>query len=425
MIWLHLSNISQFARLSGIPRTEYEIFTYFNKLRLDGDLIKFCTYDAKSGFKELDENQINKILDYYANPEEKNINVNDYNSKRHLRTRKNFFVKFKVKCKKMLNSILKRIHLINIYFNRINHPFESGDLLISSGLNIKSRDFFELEKIKSNIQLKITVLCYDIIPEKHPELVKKQANILFKKHLKRLARIADLFCCNSEYVEKELYNYLQHNNHKKTPIKIIPLGCQFVNKYANIANSPKLKELTEHPYLMFVSTIEIRKNHQVLYRAYLELIEKKVSNLPKILFVGRKGWLVNDFLNQLNNDIRVKDKILILEDVSDNELIYLYKNCMFTLFPSIVEGYGLPVAESLALGKYCLASNRSSLPEVGKDFIDYIDPYDSEAWARQIEFLLSHPEYVSNKEDLIRLNYRPNSWLETGQSLFQIIKDLE
>ena len=413
MIWLHLSNIVQLVQLTGIPRTEYEIFTFFSEKKEISNIIKFCTYDPKQGFVELTQDQIFEIKNYYQSKVIENSNTNKLIST----TPKGTFSIVKRLC----SSISKRLHTLQIFLNRIKYPFKKNDIYISTGLNIKSKAFRELKIIKQQVSLNINIFCYDIIPLTHPSLVKEENQTLFYNYMLSSAQVADRFFCNSYYVKKQLVNFLRIQDLHVPSIEVVPLGCQLINKIQSKNFISQWKDLIEQPFMLYVSTIEIRKNHQILYQAYLELMKRNIPNLPKLIFIGRKGWMVDSFLSQLDNDIGIKNKILAIENVSDSELIYFYKNSIFTLFPSFVEGYGLPVAESLAFGKYCLAANTSSLPEVGKNFIDYVDPNDAKAWADKIEYLLTNPEYLVSKENFIKSNYNPILWADAAQNIFSKI----
>jgi hypothetical protein len=90
---------------------------------------------------------------------------------------------------------------------------------------------------------------------------------------------------------------------------------------------------------------------------------------------------------------------------------------LFTVYSSLYEGWGLPVAESLALGKSCIASDASSLPEVGGDFPEYIDPTDVSAWADRLSFYIDNPDAVREREEKIRSEYVPPTREETARAL--------
>jgi glycosyltransferase involved in cell wall biosynthesis len=106
--------------------------------------------------------------------------------------------------------------------------------------------------------------------------------------------------------------------------------------------------------------------------------------------------------------------------MSDAQLDWLYTHCMFTVYPSVYEGWGLPVAESLAYGKLCISSNTSSMPEIAGDLIEYFSPYDPAACLALLEKYLD-PEVRQHKEAEIKKNYAPRSWDATFQQIESII----
>ena len=184
------------------------------------------------------------------------------------------------------------------------------------------------------------------------------------------------------------------------------------------------KEAVGDRFILFVSTIERRKNHETLYRAYTRLVDKGVENLPKLVFVGMPGWGVNDFLADLRFDGRVKNRVEMLTNVSDADLNWLYKNALFTVFPSLYEGWGLAVAESLSAGKFCLASNVASIPEAGGDLIEYLDPWDVAKWAERIEWYLNNPKALAEAEKRIGKEYNAPRWKDTATTVFDRAKAL-
>src|SRR5260370_4260389 len=163
-------------------------------------------------------------------------------------------------------------------------------------------------------------------------------------------------------------------------------------------------------YVLLVSTIELRKNHRLLVRVWQRLLERHGTNLvPNLVFAGKIGWLVDDLLDDLQASDCLNGKIVLLRSLSDAELQQAYRSCLFTVFPSLSEGWGLPIAESLAHGKFCLASNRTSIPEVGGDLIDYFDPSDDDDALAKIERMLFQPGYVTEREARLRAEYLPRT----------------
>jgi glycosyltransferase involved in cell wall biosynthesis len=106
-----------------------------------------------------------------------------------------------------------------------------------------------------------------------------------------------------------------------------------------------------------------------------------------------------------------------VSDLSDAELCECYRSCLFTVFSSLCEGWGLPIAESLAQGKFCVASNRTSIPEVGGDLIDYFDPKNEDDAYAKIERLLLDSVYLTEREAQLRTEYRPRTWTDCLHAL--------
>lgn len=206
---------------------------------------------------------------------------------------------------------------------------------------------------------------------------------------------------------------------------MVTLGCDvFVNNVDMSCIATDLRLLCRSKYILYVSTIEARKNHQLLLDAYDALLKKGIDGLPLLVFVGMRGWGVDGLFRQLENSSLLKSHVRILNHVSDAELCALYKHALFCVYPSLYEGWGLPVAECLAYGKYCLAAPVASIPEVGGSFVEYLDPHDCVAWANRMLELSSDNERLQGLEDNIRAHYVPVSWDETGRQIHLIANTL-
>jgi glycosyltransferase involved in cell wall biosynthesis len=127
-------------------------------------------------------------------------------------------------------------------------------------------------------------------------------------------------------------------------------------------------------------------------------------------------------LSDLRLDERVNKRIVILDRVNDDELAVLYQHCLFTLYPSLYEGWGLPVAEALAFGKFCVASRTSSIPEVGGDLIDYCDPWNAQEWADTIRRYVQDRASLAARSRRIQQDFRSISWEETAATILQVAR---
>ncbi len=132
-------------------------------------------------------------------------------------------------------------------------------------------------------------------------------------------------------------------------------------------------------FWLSVGTIEPRKNQLRLAQAYARYLALGGPPMP-IVFAGGKGWLMDDFGARLES-LGIARHALVTGYVSDAELAWLYGNCYAHLFPSLFEGFGLPVLEGMQFGAATVAANTSSLPEVAGDAGVLLDPDDTQAWA--------------------------------------------
>jgi glycosyltransferase involved in cell wall biosynthesis len=305
--------------------------------------------------------------------------------------------------------------------NIADNPFSKGDCYISVGLDWDNKDLVYLYKLKKLMGIKVVLCCYDVIPVRLPHLCVGDVAAKFANYFADVAWCADQIICISECTRKDLQSLLGELGAPAPDMTVVKLGCHISHVLVPVVDS-EVVSLLKGKFILFVSTIERRKNHEVLYRAYTRLVDKGVADLPLLVFVGMPGWGVNDFLKDLELDPRTKPYIRVLNNISDSDLVHLYKNCLMTVFPSLYEGWGLPVVESLAAGKFCLASSAASIPEAGQGFIEYLDPWDVPLWAERIEWFVSSPAELLLKEKNISENYVVTSWKDTAISVFEAIK---
>lgn len=295
--------------------------------------------------------------------------------------------------------------------------FSPGDVLISVGLDWDHdfyKDFYFLRKEQ---QVRVVTCCYDLIPVIYPQYCVGEVAGIFTSYFLDVADGSDLVLCISKQTEKDLLEILDRTGGAKPRTHVFPLGDNV--PVANAEEiSPAVREICREPFILFVSTIERRKNHEVLYRAYHMLCaEGKRDQLPKLLFVGMQGWGVGDLLKDIELDPLTRDLIVRLNHVTDAELRALYDAAKFCVFPSLYEGWGLPVGEALSLGKAVLCSDRGSLPEVGGDLVHYVDPWSPRAWADEIYRLATDDAWRSEWEEKGNAQYRVRTWAEGAVSV--------
>lgn len=299
---------------------------------------------------------------------------------------------------------------------RNTEPMEPrpGDVLISAGLDWDNRYSTEFFSIKKKRGVHVITCCYDLIPVLFPHYCVGDVATRFKEYFSTLTWGSSGVLCISEQTKRDYVSLCKSSGSPTVPTRVIPLGDTVQS--ANGTVSAGVEALHGRPFLLFVSTIERRKNHEVLYKAYRILCENGHRDiLPKLVFVGMPGWGVNDLLKDIELDPLTQGLIMQLNHVSDDDLNWLYRHAFFCVYPSLYEGWGLPVAEALVHGKAVLSSDKGSLPEVGGDLVKYVPAWNPYAWADSILDFCKNPERVTEIEARVRESYQGRSWRETAE----------
>ncbi len=305
----------------------------------------------------------------------------------------------------------------------IETKMKRGDIYINLDLDLDTDTFMRIYGIKKKLGIKVVGMCYDLIPMISPNFTAIDYSQLFSSYLRNMVRCADRIICISRNTLHDLEGFMLSVNGHRPSLEIITLG-ENLNASTGVL-SEKVYATCQTSYILYVSTIEVRKNHETLYRAYRKLLDMGRNDLPRLVFAGRQGWKVESLLSEIRLDRAVNGLIITLENVTDSELTHLYRHALFTVYPSLYEGWGLPVAESLAHGKFCIASSASSLPEVGGEFVEYLDPCDLTSWVERLAYYFDNEQAIRDREAKIRSEYRPHTWSETTRKIVDCAMMLE
>ncbi len=290
-----------------------------------------------------------------------------------------------------------------------------GDVIVClSGPWLSAGYVRRVAAIKRATGARYAVLIHDIIPLIDPTVLTAGMTNSFARWLQEIVAEADALFTVSDFTRRGLLDHAGDAGWRLPPVDVLLIGTGFGDPHAAPA---RVRPLPDR-YALFVSTIEARKNHLFLLRVWRRLVERHGgAAVPSLVLVGRVGWMVDAFMAALRDNDYLDGKVVHWTDVSDGELREIYRHCLFTLFPSLYEGWGSPVAESLTYGKFCIAADRASLPEVGGEFCDYFDPTDEEDALAMIERALFEPGYLAAREARIRSLYRTPSWADCARLL--------
>jgi glycosyltransferase involved in cell wall biosynthesis len=298
-------------------------------------------------------------------------------------------------------------------FARFARP---GDIVVSLGAPWGLPDYAKhMAAARARHGIRFAALIHDMIPIENGALVERRHAAQFQKWLRETIPSADAIFTVSKHSRQALLEFAAAAGWPPPHVDVVRLGGGLSPRPVT---GGQRKICLPERYVLFVSTLEVRKNHGLLVRVWRRLLARHGADaIPVLIFAGQVGWMVDDLLADLAASGYLGGKIEHRPGLSDGELDEAYRSCLFTIFPSLCEGWGLPIAESLAYGKFCLASNRTSIPEVGGDLIDYFDPSDEEDALTKIERLLFEPGYVVEREARLRAEYRPNTWADCAHSL--------
>lgn len=310
------------------------------------------------------------------------------------------------------------------FLKGVESAFSAGDILISIGLDWDNHCYKQFYALRKHVGVKVVTCCYDVIPVLYPQYCVNDVANFFTSYFLDVADGSDLILCISRQSESDLNNLLHQTGGARPPTWVFPMGDNVPTASAG-AVSDAVVNVCQGRFILFVSTMERRKNHEVLYRAYhLLCAQGKAADLPKLVFVGMQGWGVAELMKDMELDPLVQGLIVRLHHVTDAELHQLYESALFCVFPSLYEGWGLPVGEALSMGKAVISSDRGSLPEVGGDAVTYVDPWNAHAWAQEIHKMATDHGYRSGMEARVRRKYRPRQWSESAASVQKAIDSL-
>ena len=178
-------------------------------------------------------------------------------------------------------------------------------------------------------------------------------------------------------------------------------------------------------FVLFVGTLQPRKNISRLIEAFsLLLKDKSYQGSPiQLVIVGKKGWQYEEILESPKK-FGIEDKVKFLDFVPDDELVMLYKNALCFLFPSLYEGFGLPILEAMKLGCPVITSNVSSMPEAGGDAAIYVDPENVEDIAKKLEKVLSDSKLRSEMVEKGKKQVQKFNWDKTAKETLAILEQV-
>jgi glycosyltransferase involved in cell wall biosynthesis len=224
---------------------------------------------------------------------------------------------------------------------------------------------------------------HDLIPITHPEYCRPAEP---EKHLRRIVSLLSLgrgIISNSRETLNELAVLAGLQKGLPTlPGLVAPLG---VGEGDRSEADKASKFLPGRPYFIMLGTIEGRKNHLLILSLWAEMARRLGTACPQLVVIGQRGWESEQVQDMLDRSDALRGHVIELSRCRDAQLFAYMKHARALLFPSFVEGYGLPLVEALAAGTPVIASDLRVFRELAGDIPDYLSPIDGLGWSRTIE----------------------------------------
>lgn len=274
-------------------------------------------------------------------------------------------------------------------------------------------------QLKRATGMRFAMLVHDLIPLVRPEYFEAGRAPNFGKVIAGTLPIADIILTNSKSTAVDVARWAkQRGISLRSEPRHVPIGTGFKRPAPGILPSA----LVPNEYVLFVSTIEVRKNHLQAFRIWCRMLQEMPRHeVPTLVFAGGWGWMVEDLRKAIESTNGLDGKLVVITEPSDATLSALYRHCRFTLFLSYYEGWGLPVSDSLSFGKVCIASQRTSMPEAGGTFCVYVDPDNTSGAYEKIRHLVERPEELHALEEDLRLKFQPVEWRVTADAVRQAV----
>ncbi len=250
---------------------------------------------------------------------------------------------------------------------------------------------------------------HDITYIRYPQTFSKSFRYFYQVMMPLVLKTSKHIFTVSEFSKKEISEYY-HTTKEKISVVYNAVGKTF---------HPQIDEnLKKENYLLAVSSIKENKNFKMILNAFEEA-SKQIDNL-KLFVIGdlKNNNFSNIDLNVFVNNSRIK----LLGRVGDTELTKYYSNAIAFLFPSLYEGFGIPVLEAQACGCPVIASNAASMPEVLKKSAILVNPFSLENFVQAIYNVAHNTEYRKQLVELGFQNQSEFSWKQSGLKFFQICK---
>lgn len=235
-----------------------------------------------------------------------------------------------------------------------------------------------------------------------PETMKTKAKYYFRATITHSVKVSEKLITISEYSRQRILAHFggstkKDSRYRKLEEKILLAYCAVSEAFTECAQVTKEQEEElrrkynlPRNYFLCLSTLEPRKNLQLLLKAYGNLLGKRREDVPSLVLAGRKGWLMDELLADIEN--KYPGKVVVTGFIEDADLPQIYRMADCFVFPSLYEGFGMPPLEALAVGTPVISSDAASMPEVLEDHAAYFASGNEAELTKALQAFLKQPK---------------------------------
>ncbi|MBV2233935.1 MAG: glycosyltransferase family 4 protein [Sterolibacterium sp.] len=300
---------------------------------------------------------------------------------------------------------------------------QPGDVLVLLDSSWHADIFSHVERLRQQ-GLGVVAVIYDLIPLTHSKFCNDEHVDAFERWLEWVSRTADGFIAISETISNEVradvIRRLGVEEAGKRWHQHFQLGSELdqVKGDAGIRAAVRTLFANGHSVYLMVSTIEPRKNHAYLLDAFERLWSAEPDARATLCIIGRIGWKCAPLIARIRSHPELGKRLFMFNDLGDSELEYCYRHSKSLVFPSFVEGFGLPLVEAMQRGLPAMASDIPVFREIGADFLAYFQLDDPGSLAALVSRFEASGEFPAQRP---LADWSWPGWRESTQQLVERI----
>ncbi|CAE6718946.1 glycosyltransferase family 4 protein [Paraburkholderia haematera] len=298
--------------------------------------------------------------------------------------------------------------------NRLRETRLNGVLLHTSH---NGMEFGRYYRAMTKRDIRPVFMVHDLIPLTHAEYCRPGVDATHRHRMHTALRHASGLITNSQATLDSLAAEAQRAGLKLPPSVVARLA-------SGVTQRPLAQRPLPSPYFVMLGTIEPRKNHWFILHVWRRLVEQLGAGAPKLVVIGRRGWECENVLDMLERCESLKGVVIEEAHCSDEQLHAYLQHAQALLFPSFVEGYGMPLAEAFALKVPVLASDLDVFHEIADDIPDYLDPLDGPGWLARIQAYAQAHSPARDAQSIRIERFREPTWAEHFEHVDSFLETL-